>query len=236
MAHTFSLAGGVNLPLRTRISGNFTYSLRLQNDDFLPHTINPALACEPGPRAAAEEPATATSQTILVQPERDEPAAADPVTFTAKYRLYDLIDDSDVVTFSDFVINDQNAVAPEPHGSQRFSYMRAERGRWTPAGRSRGPLALTLGAGWERWDRNEHREVPVSDEFFAKAALDVTPVRLADGPGHVSAVLPADRRSYNTLALAARRSSRTRHPARRASRTSCASSTRATGTGSASTS
>lgn len=32
MAHTFSLSGGVNLPLRTRLSGNFTYSLRLQNE------------------------------------------------------------------------------------------------------------------------------------------------------------------------------------------------------------
>ena len=38
MAHTFSLQGGVNLPMRTRISSNFTYGLRLQNDDFLPQT------------------------------------------------------------------------------------------------------------------------------------------------------------------------------------------------------
>ena len=36
-------------------------------------------------------------------------------------------------------------------------------------------LTLTTGVGWERWDRNSHREVPVSDEFFAKAALDATP-------------------------------------------------------------
>src|SRR3990172_4765209 len=41
MAHTFSLAGGVNLPWwRTRVTSNFSYSLRLQNEDFLPHTRN----------------------------------------------------------------------------------------------------------------------------------------------------------------------------------------------------
>ena len=36
-------------------------------------------------------------------------------------------------------------------------------------------LALTLGGGWERWNRNDHREVPVSDEPYAKAAVDATP-------------------------------------------------------------
>jgi hypothetical protein len=35
--HTFSVAGGVSLP------GNVTYSLRLQNETFLAHTINPAV-------------------------------------------------------------------------------------------------------------------------------------------------------------------------------------------------
>ena len=37
------------------------------------------------------------------------------------------------------------------------------------------PVALTVGTGWEGWHRNSAREVPVSDEFFAKATLDVTP-------------------------------------------------------------
>jgi len=45
-------------------------------------------------------------------------------------------------------------------------------GRW----RFGKPVALTLGGGWERWDRVNHREVPTTNEVFAKAALDVTPV------------------------------------------------------------
>jgi hypothetical protein len=35
---------------------------------------------------------------------------------------------------------------------------------------------VTLGGGWERWDRNRHREVPTSDETFVKAAVDLTPL------------------------------------------------------------
>ena len=35
------------------------------------------------------------------------------------------------------------------------------------------PLAITVGAGWERWDRNEKvREVPTSDEYFGKVVID----------------------------------------------------------------
>ena len=71
---------------------------------------------------------------------------------------------------------------------------------WTAAGRSARPLALTLGLGWERWDRSNTREVPTTDEVFAKAALDATPtdwltVRLT--------YLPSFRRGdyYNTGAL-----------------------------------
>ncbi|HEV8307197.1 MAG TPA: MtrB/PioB family outer membrane beta-barrel protein, partial [Methylomirabilota bacterium] len=44
MAQTVWLAGGVNLPMRTRVTANAAYSLRLQDDTFLPHTINPAIS------------------------------------------------------------------------------------------------------------------------------------------------------------------------------------------------
>ena len=42
-AHTFSLSGGVNLPMRTRINGNFTYQFRLQNQDFQQQTYSNGL-------------------------------------------------------------------------------------------------------------------------------------------------------------------------------------------------
>src|SRR5207237_9526912 len=40
-AHTWSLAGGIDLPMATRLSANVGYGLRLQNASFLPQTINP---------------------------------------------------------------------------------------------------------------------------------------------------------------------------------------------------
>jgi MtrB/PioB family decaheme-associated outer membrane protein len=201
MAHTFSLQGGVNLPLRTRISSNFTYGLRLQNDDFLPQTSTNGLPGTTPSLALPQKSLHGNVQTVLFNVNATSRPLPIPVTLTAKYRLYDLIDNSDVVRFSDFIINDQNAVTAGPHFSQRFSYMRQNAdldGRWQIA----RPVALTLGTAWERWDRPDTREVPESDEFFAKAAVDATPT---DWLTIRATYLPSFRRidRYRTFALAA---------------------------------
>src|SRR5712691_1982351 len=44
MAHTFTIAAGASLPMRTRVTLNLSYSLRLQNDQFLQHTATPYIA------------------------------------------------------------------------------------------------------------------------------------------------------------------------------------------------
>jgi hypothetical protein len=64
------------------------------------------------------------------------------------------------------------------------------------------PVALTLGTGWERWDRPETREVRTTDEFFAKAALDVM---ASDWLTVRATYMPSFRRidEYKTFALAA---------------------------------
>ena len=201
MAHTFSLQGGVNLPMRTRISTNFTYSLRLQNDDFLPQTSSNSRPATTPSLVLPQKSLNGNVQTILFNLNATSRPLPIPVTFSAKYRLYDLIDNSDVVKFSDFISNDQNAISRGPRFSERFSYMRQNAdldARWQVA----RPLAVTLGTGWERWDRSETREVRVSDEFFAKAAVDVTP---ADWLMIRATYLPSFRRigAYRTFALAA---------------------------------
>jgi len=170
MAHTLNFAGGVNLPLRTRLTGNFTYSLRLQDESFLPHTINPTL----------------NGQTDLVLPKKDLNGNVQvfafnvnatsrplplPVVFSAKYRLYDYRDWSDTITFPGVVVNDRSTSASRSAG--RWSYFKQNAevdARWKIVER----VAFTTGVGWERWDRNEHREVPVSDELSAKGVLDYT--------------------------------------------------------------
>jgi hypothetical protein len=97
-----------------------------------------------------------------------------PLTLSAKYRLYDYNDMSDEPIFPAHEINDRGAIVIEPRLANRFDYTRQNLdldARW----RFGRPVALTVGAGWENWDRNSHREVKHSDEVFGKIALDATP-------------------------------------------------------------
>jgi MtrB/PioB family decaheme-associated outer membrane protein len=172
MAHTVTVGAGVNLPLRTRINGAVTYSLYLQNEPFLPHTINPAIA---SPLLTLPEDSlhgtvhnfignlTATSR----------PFGSLPLTLTGKYRLHEYLDDSSQITFSNLVLNDKT-LETDPRRAGRWSWMR-QNADLDAKYQVVDPVALTLGVGWERWDRNRHREVPVSDDFTGKVALDVTP-------------------------------------------------------------
>jgi MtrB/PioB family decaheme-associated outer membrane protein len=171
MAHTVSVAGSVLLPMRTRVSANASYSVRLQDETFLPHTINPAIRS-----ATLALPASSLDGVLgtflfnLDATSRPLP----PLTLTARYRLFDVDDMTDDLEFPGHVVNDRTLVT-EPRVAGRWEYTRQNAdldARW----RFGPPVALTIGGGWERWDRNEHREVPTSDEYFAKAAVDLTPI------------------------------------------------------------
>jgi hypothetical protein len=94
------------------------------------------------------------------------------VTFGARYRFYDYSDLSRDLTFPGVVVDD-SALEPARRAG-RWSWMKQNAdvdARWRLA----EPVALTTGVGWEWWDRNEHREVPISNEYFGRIALDVTP-------------------------------------------------------------
>ena len=170
-AHTFSIAGGATLPWwRTRITGNFTYSLRFQNQDFLPHTINNALAAPELvlPQKSLDGIVGVTTFNANVT---SRPVA--PLTLTLKYRLFDFNDMTDEFVMPGGVVNDRTLSTEATH-IHRFPYTRHNvdgDARWRF-----GPLAaVTIGGGWERYDRSPTREVQRSDEYFAKAALDLTP-------------------------------------------------------------
>jgi MtrB/PioB family decaheme-associated outer membrane protein len=194
VANTISVAGAVNIPFwHTRLSANVSYSLRTQDDTFLPHTNNPTLAGS----SSLVLPASNLDgfvQTILLNLN----AVSRPLpslTLTAKYRLYDLIDDSDELVFPGHVIDDRTLVN-EPRQSRDFSYLKQNAeldARW----RFGTPVALTGGIGWEYWDRSQSREAPTTNEYFGKLALDVTPVDWFLGR---LTWIPSSRRvsSYNT--------------------------------------
>jgi MtrB/PioB family decaheme-associated outer membrane protein len=171
MAHTLNLAGGINLPLRTRINASASYAVHLQNDRFLPHTINPAIA---SPTLALRERSLhGNEQNVVALVSATSRPFSLPLTLSGKYRFHDMMDFSDEIVFQGHVVNDKTlSVGRRLAG--RFAYMRQNAdvdARYQVA----APVAVTIGTGWERLDRNSHWEVEDSDEVFGKAAIDATP-------------------------------------------------------------
>ncbi len=171
-AHTISIAGGLTLPFNTRVSGNAAYSLRFQNDPFLAHTINPFINVNDSrlrlPRRGLDG-IVGTTTVYLQATNRPVP----PLSLTAKYRLFDLNDMTNRITFPGTVINDRPPIGG-PAMPERSSYTKQNAdldAKW----RLGGSTALLAGVGWERWDRSENREVPHSNEYFAKAGIEVSP-------------------------------------------------------------
>ena len=175
-AHTFTLQGGVNLPMRTRVNSNFTYQFRFQNQDFQQQTYSNGLVAANPSLRLPQASLNGNVQTALFNLDVTSRPLQAPVTFTLKYRLYDYMDFSDTPTFSAFIINDQNAITTSntPMRAGRYSFLRqnadlAGRYQLNPN------MALTLGLGWEGWNRSRDYEVTESDEALAKAAFDYTP-------------------------------------------------------------
>jgi hypothetical protein len=70
---------------------------------------------------------------------------------------------------------DNRSLENDPFRAVRYDFTTQTAGldgRW----RFGPEIATTLGFNWERWDRNEHREVPTTDEYGGKLAVDVTPL------------------------------------------------------------
>jgi MtrB/PioB family decaheme-associated outer membrane protein len=173
-AHTFNLAGGINLPLRTRVNAGVTYSLRLQNQDFQQQTYSNGLMGTNPSLRLPEKSLHGNVQTFLGNLDVTSRPLPLPLTFSLKYRVYDLVDSSHTPTFEAFVLNDQNAITSTPRRAGRYDYMRQNadlNGRY----QLNRYTALTVGVGWEGWDRNSNWEVGHTDEAIAKVALDVTP-------------------------------------------------------------
>jgi MtrB/PioB family decaheme-associated outer membrane protein len=173
-AHTWTLSGGVNLPLRTRVTGSLSYSWRLQNQDFLPHTINPVLIANSAGQLTLPKSSLDGDVRILLFNLNATSRPLNPLTLTARYRVYDFNDQTDEIIFAGRVDADR-AFNNEDVRATRFPFTKHNAGvdaRW----RILNPLALTVGMGWERWDRaDKHREAPITDEFMPKASLDYTP-------------------------------------------------------------
>jgi MtrB/PioB family decaheme-associated outer membrane protein len=170
MAHTVGVAGGINLPMRTRVTGNASYSLRLQDETFLPHTINPTIN---SPSLALPKQSLDGAVGIFLLNLNATTRPLPPLTVTARYRLFDFDDMTDQIVLPGHVVSDRTLVT-EPRSADRFEYTKHNAdldARW----RFNPRYAGMVGVGWERWDRNDHREVQTSDEYFGRLKLDATP-------------------------------------------------------------
>jgi MtrB/PioB family decaheme-associated outer membrane protein len=189
-AHNIFLTGGISLPLRTRITGKFSYGWRLQDDPFVQHTVNPTLlALTPGsPGNPCPGVTTATClklpsgsldadvRTTLVTFNISSRPFALPLTLYGGYRFFDYDDQTQEIVFDSHVVRDVGPVVVDTRVNAPFSYTKHNAN--VGAGyQLLSNLNLKLGYDWERWDRNpDHREVPSSDEHTLKTSLDYSPL------------------------------------------------------------
>ena len=178
MAHSIALSGAARLPFDfpARVVGSLVYGLRLQDQSFLPHTLNPVILPDP----SAPPPGLALPRdgldgevhTWLANLVLD----ADPLPgldLGLRYRLYRYDNRSDELLFPEHVNNDGELV-DTPRRSIAGDYTVHRLG-------ADGGYAITervtghLGYDWEYWERSDDRQVEQLHEHGPTAKLDYAP-------------------------------------------------------------
>ena len=168
-AHTFSMTGTAALPMKTQFLGTVSYGWRLQDDRFLPFTINPTIA---QPRISATnldgDVRPLMVNTTLVN------RYFDKLDLKAYYRLYDYDNRSKRVSLPDgYIRNDSNPPVVPDLVTFPYAYSRQNMGMdaaYTFAKWLTGKFSY----GWERMHR-DRREVLTSDEFNVGPTFDIKP-------------------------------------------------------------
>lgn len=174
-AHNVFLSGGMSLPLQTRIMGKVSYGWRLQDESFVSHTVNPALAADPQlalPRNSFDGDIRTTLVTLNAT---SRPLATVPLTLSSGYRFYDFNNRSPEIVFPAHTVRD-TSLTVDPEVTTPFSY-RKHNAHLDAGYPLLSDLHVKLGYEWERWDRDPNqRELPTSDEHFLKFSGDWTPI------------------------------------------------------------
>ncbi len=170
-AHTFTLSGTASLPLKTNFMGTASYGWRLQNDPFLPFTVNSAVIQPSISRSSLDGDVRPTmiNATLVNNFFRD-------VGLKASYRYYDFDNRSKRVLLPNgFPVNDQGTTNntellsfPYSYAKQNLSFEASyDVARW---------LTAKLAYGWERMHREIARELLNSNEHSFGPTLDVKPI------------------------------------------------------------
>lgn len=176
-AHTVSLTGAAELPTSfpARAAAVVSYGWRFQDDAFLPHTINSALASNPALALPAgsldgEVNTFLANLRLTGRPTRK-------LDLTTQYRFFDYNSDIPALVFPAHVINDRSLVL-EPRVNTPIDYSK-HNAAVDASYRVARPATVKLGVEWERWDRSDHREVTRTDEFITRAVVDYRPATWA---------------------------------------------------------
>lgn len=168
-AHTGVLNAALALPRNTRINASGSYSLWIQDEPFIPATINSAIT---SPNFAALPThlggRSGTSSFYLSGVSRP----ITPLTLTAKVRTFSFRDNVEVDSVPFLVTNDRSIAASEDRDKLPFTRRNADAGAtWRVTG-ARIPMTFSAGYGWEGWKRSEARNVADLREGSPRVSAD----------------------------------------------------------------
>jgi len=166
-AHTAVVNAGVNLPYRTRLNASGSYSRWIQDEPFIPATINSAIVADLSQNPTRLGGHSGTSSIYVSGISR--PIA--PLTLTARYRTFSFRDQVDVESMPVLIINDRSVAAAEERDNLPFTRRNTDAGgTWRFTGL---PLTFSAGYSWETWKRSEARNVADLKEASPRLSLDL---------------------------------------------------------------
>ena len=169
-AHSFTLNGTASLPMKTSFVGAFSYGWRLQNDSFLPFSVNSAVI-QP---AISRRSLDGDIRPMMINGTFVNNFFKD-VGLKASYRYYDFDNRSKRVLLPNgFPVNDQGTTNnlellsfPYAYAKQNINFDASYNvTRW---------LSAKLGYGWERMHREYARELLNSNEHSIGPTFDIKP-------------------------------------------------------------
>ena len=174
-AHTFTLTGTASLPLKTQFLATASYGWRLQNDSFLPFTINSAIAQPMLSRNSLDGDVRPTMVNLTLVNN-----FIDNLNLKAYYRFYDLDSRTGSVSTSGTVRNDQSTGGPDWATAHSYEYSKNSAG-WGAAYNFTRWLTGKFNFSWDR----THRSIPAidgpntalnADEFKIGPTFDIKPL------------------------------------------------------------
>lgn len=170
LAHTFSLTGTAALPLRSRISGTFSYGMLRQDEAFLNNAPNSVLTVRNTDDAGNSSP-DAKANLILGNLQLTS-RPINSVTATARYRYFEYQNDTPQHTFS---FSYPEGIGPaQVHSTLQERYTKQNAGfdlGWRPL----RTISLKTGYEYEHWNRGD-RETNSTSEHIGKVSADFTPM------------------------------------------------------------